>query len=699
MLVAGIGVFLAASAYWILEGVHADLIGEEAVRIAEIVSTQVVADRAEYTANLVGKLKKEGTGGARDSHRKPGYIPLPAQFVRNVSERVKAKAGGLYSYTLVSGWNLNEEQGLRDDFDRWAWGQLLDQEAELERSGVAPGQEGFTWRAAHRFETIRGKRTLVYMKADPAAAPACVSCHNQYEKRPEVAAMRTREGVAAGKQWRLHQLMGGIRVEIPVDQVGALAAAGRNRVLGGFGIILVVGLGLLLLLVRKQILEPIDRAVEVLGGVAAGDYTQRIEIRRDDEIGRLGEALNTTVERIDGALREVREASEREESQSQELRAKVDRFRSVVEAVGRGDHSQRIDVTGNDAIGQLGRGLQTYFDEKREAEQRVREEARQEAAARQEEMRARVDSLLGSVTSAAEGDLTTKVNVEGDDAPGRMGAGLRALLDQLREAMAGMGDNARSLASSSDDLTTVSRQMVDNADQTSSQATTVSATSADVSRNVELVAAASEEMSASIREIAKNSTEAASIAKKAVDVSESTNEIVERLGDSSADIGKVINLITSIAEQTNLLALNATIEAARAGEAGKGFAVVANEVKELAKETAKATDDISHKIEAIQTGTEAAVLAIAEVTDIINEIHGITESIAAAVEEQTSTTNEIGRSAAEAAKGVGEIAQNIDGVAQAAERTSEGAGGTLDSAKSLGETSSRLHALVSRFKV
>ncbi len=210
LLVMGIGAFLAGSAYWILEGAHEDLIGEEAVRIAEIVSMQVVADRAEYTANLVGKLKREGTGGARDSHSKPGYIPLPAQFVRNVSERVKAKAGGLYSYSLVSGWNLNEQQGLKDDFDRWAWGRLLEQEKEFQRSGTARGNEGFPWRAVHRFETVQGKRTLVYMRADPASAPACVSCHNQYEKRPDVAAMRARDGVAAGKQWQLHQLMGGI---------------------------------------------------------------------------------------------------------------------------------------------------------------------------------------------------------------------------------------------------------------------------------------------------------------------------------------------------------------------------------------------------------------------------------------------------------------------------------------------------------
>src|SRR5262249_33251521 len=160
----------------------------------------------------------------------------------------------------------------------------------------------------------------------------------------------------------------------------------------------------------------------------------------------------------------------------------------------------------------------------------------------------------------------------------------------------------------------------------------------------------------------------------------------------------VVKVITSIAQQTNLLALNATIEAARAGEAGKGVAVVANEVKELAKQTAKATEDISRKIEAIQTHTQGAVEAIEQIGKIINQINDIQNTIASAVEEQTATTGEISRNVNEAARGSTEIAHNVTGVAQAARSTTEGAGDTKRSADELSRMAHDLQALVSQFK-
>ncbi len=275
--------------------------------------------------------------------------------------------------------------------------------------------------------------------------------------------------------------------------------------------------------------------------------------------------------------------------------------------------------------------------------------------------------------------------------------GFNHTLDIIVEPLKTTAENASTLASSSEELTAVSQQMAGNAEETAVQANVVSAASEEVSKNVALVASASEQMQASIREISKNANDSARVARNAVSVASTTNETMKNLGESSREIGNVIKVITSIAQQTNLLALNATIEAARAGEAGKGFAVVANEVKELAKQTAKATEEISQKIEAIQGVTKGAVTAIEEITAIINQINDISNSIASAVEEQTATTNEIGRSVNEAAQGVNDIAKNIGAVATAARNTTQGANDTKKASLQLSEMAARLQAAVARF--
>ena len=320
------------------------------------------------------------------------------------------------------------------------------------------------------------------------------------------------------------------------------------------------------------------------------------------------------------------------------------------------------------------------------------------AAQAREDLKSKVDQILTVVNAAAGGDLTQAITVTGDDPIGQMAVSLQRFFSDLRNSVASIADNATALAGASEELSAVSSEMSSNADETSSQANVVSAASEQVSANVQTVATGVDEMNMAIREIAKNASEAARVSQQAVTVANNTNNTIAKLGESSIEIGKVVKVITSIAEQTNLLALNATIEAARAGEAGKGFAVVANEVKELAKETAKATEDISQKIETIQNDTQGAVEAIRQISDVINQINDISNTIASAVEEQTATANEMGRNVSEASKGSGEIAQNITAVATAAQSTTQGASNTQQAAGELSRMAANLQNLVGQFK-
>jgi len=309
----------------------------------------------------------------------------------------------------------------------------------------------------------------------------------------------------------------------------------------------------------------------------------------------------------------------------------------------------------------------------------------------------RVQRVVDTLERVAAGDLTARAEVTGSDEIAVMTRTLHAALERLGVAFAAIGDGVVALTSSSEKLAQIGDTLSASADDTSRQAGVAAAAAEQAGKNVQTVATGTEEMSVTIKEIAKSAAEAARVATAAVLKAHRTNELVGKLGESSTEIGNVLKVITSIAEQTNLLALNATIEAARAGEAGKGFAVVANEVKELAKETAKATEDITRKIAAIQTDTTSAVRAIGEISDVIGQINDIQNTIASAVEEQASTTNEIGRNLHELALASNEIAQNVTSVASAAGSTAACSTQTRTAATSLADLSHRLGDQMSDF--
>jgi methyl-accepting chemotaxis protein len=300
--------------------------------------------------------------------------------------------------------------------------------------------------------------------------------------------------------------------------------------------------------------------------------------------------------------------------------------------------------------------------------------------------------------AVADGDLTQRVDLLGCDEIAQTAQALDAATANTRRTVQALSVSATTLAGAAEELSATTGQIASSAAQTSTEARTATDGAAEVSSNVQAVATGAEEMTSAIGEIARNASDAAQLGAHAGVLADSTNTTIAKLGESSTEIGNVIKVITAIAEQTNLLALNATIEAARAGDAGKGFAVVASEVKDLAQETARATEDIAQRVQAIQTDTAGAVQAIGEITEVISQLGGFQATIAAAVEEQTATTAEITRSVTAASTRTNQIADSIAAVSRATTTTADGADQARTATEELSRMSTQLHDLVAKFR-
>ena len=440
------------------------------------------------------------------------------------------------------------------------------------------------------------------------------------------------------------------------DEAEAAAVIARSRLaLLLLGVVMIAASVAGAVVISRRLLRAVRVVVAGAGSLARGELDTNLVVAGDDELSELARSLRAAITTVKEVAGEIQSLTVAGQEGRLAVRGRGERFEGAYAAL----------ITGVNAL--------------------------LDALARP------VDEARQVLTRVAARDLSARVEGQyrGDHAV--LKDAVNTAIEKMNEALLVIQGSARTLGGTAGEIGTASRQVDGVAQELSGQAASVSAASEQMSRTITSVAGATEQMAVSIKEIASNASSASKVAEQAVLASGAANQAVSKLGRSSAEISDVVKLITSIAEQTNLLALNATIEAARAGEVGKGFAVVANEVKELAKATAKATGDIGARISAIQQDSSQAARSIGQIGEIIGELNGINGMIASAVEEQSATTNEMSRHLAEFAGGSDQVTQGIAAVVRTTAGTAAAAATAQQRAADVSAQAAELTELVSRF--